>query len=215
MSRTTVVIGLGLIWLAGVLAPEARADIVFDSTQGLCCFDVDLHQTASGVLVTVTLAGGATVFANTGNGTNHPGFAFNLDRTITSSNIQNAQNLSTFHVGPDQTNGPDMGIFGYYFDIPGNGASANDAGPLKFDVVLPGLTPLDFMANDAGYFFTADVLNGTTGEVGVNTQGVSINLLDPVPEPASIILLATVLIPALMRLRTRCASNTVRASMGM
>ena len=210
MFRICVFTCLGLTGLAGVLATEARADVVFDSTQG---FDVDLHQAAPGdVLVTVTLADGATLFVNTGNGTNHPGFAFNLDRTITGSNIQNAQNLSTFHVGPDQTNGPNFGIFGYFFDIPGNGASANDAGPLEFDIVFAGLTPSDFIANDAGYFFAADILKGTTGEAGDNTPGVTINPLSTVPEPASVILLCTVLALASIRLRTRRASNIIRAS---
>ena len=211
MFIRSVLIGLGSICLAAVFAPGARADIVFDSTQGVCCFSVDLHQAGPGdVLVTVTATGGANLFVNTGSPppTNHPGFAFNLDQTITAFNIQNSQDLDTFHVGPDPTSGPDFGTFGYYFDIPGNGASAQDKGPLVFDVVLAGLTPSDFITNVSGYYFAADLLNGTSGEAGVNTDRTA-TVQSTVPEPTSIILLGTVLFLAATRLRARRTSNTV------
>jgi hypothetical protein len=176
---------------------------MFSSSQGFCCFSVDLHQFVNpgDVQVTVTLTGGATLFANTGNGTNHPGFAFNLSKAITSANIQSTQNLGTFHVGPDQTNGPDDGIFDYFFDIPGSGTSANDAGPLKFDIVVPGLLLSDFTGNAAGYYFEADLLNGTTGGSGINTPGT--NTSGTVPEPTSIILFGTVFAVTANLLRKR------------
>src|ERR1700724_1185375 len=89
------------------LAPAARADMIFNSNVNFCCFSVTLHQNVGDlddIFVTVALTGGATSFANTGNGTNHPGFAFNLaGSAITSVNITASSNLGAFHVGPDVT----------------------------------------------------------------------------------------------------------------
>lgn len=158
------------------LTPAARADMIFNSSQGFCCFSVNLHQAGvDDIFVTVSLTDGATVFANTGN-TNHPGFAFNLAGTaITAANIVDPVNLSTFHVGPVVTSGPDFGTFGYYFDIPGNGISANDTGPLTFTIHRSNILFSDFTANAAGYYFAADVCNPSvdaaacTGESGINT----------------------------------------------
>jgi hypothetical protein len=165
-----------------VLAPAAHAAITFNSDAGFCCFSVTLTQTdANDVFVNVALTGGATLFANTGNGTNHPGFAFNLaGAAITGANIVTPVNLDTFHVGPDVTSGPDFGTFGYFFDIPGTGTSGNDAGPLQFTVHRTGILQSDFITNAAGYRFEADILaaQGGTGESAVTGT--------PVPEPISL-----------------------------
>lgn len=177
---------MGLICLA-TLTPAARADMIFNSSQGFCCFSVDLNQTdANDMFVTVSLTNGATLFANTGNGTNHPGFAFNLaGAAITSANIMNPVNLSTFHVGDP---GSAFGDFGYMFDIPGTGTSANDAGPLTFTIHRStGIAYSDFTANTDGYYFAADICQASapgvacTGESGINTAPSS-----TVPEPVSL-----------------------------
>jgi|GEM_PF-5023488 len=172
-----------------VLAPAARANLIFDSTQGLCCFEVNLQQTdATDVFFNVTLTGGATLFASTGRPfpTNHPGFGFNLaGAAITDANILSPVNLDTFHIGSGTTS-PDFGTFAYYFDIPGSGTSGADAGPLEFTVSrASGVLITDFGTNAAGYFFVADILDsaGGTGLSAINTPGTP-----TVPEPMSLVL---------------------------
>jgi hypothetical protein len=144
------------------------------------------------VHVVVELSGGATAFVNTGNGTNHPGFAFNLvGPSITSANILNPTNLGSFHVGPVVTTGPDLGTFSYFFDNLDSGGSANNAGPLTFDIVrASGVALTDFIANGSGFYFATDILNGNTAESGINS---SPTIAGPasVPEPATILLLGT------------------------
>lgn len=192
-----VVVGLGM-------APAARANLVYNSTDGFCCFSVDLQQTsATDVLVSVSLTGGATLFANTGNPfpTNHPGFGFNLaGAAITSANILTPVNLSTFHVGSGTTS-PDFGTFAYYFDIPGNGTSGNVAGPLTFTVSrASGVALTDFNANAAGYLFVADILNAQGG------TGLSAVSGPVVPEPISSALVGTGILGLLLfRRRVRRA----------
>jgi hypothetical protein len=149
---------MGLVCLT-VLTPAAKADFI--SSEGFCCFSVSLTQGTNDVVVTVNLIDGATSFANTGNGSNHPGFAFNLDTTITGANISGATNLGAFHVGPDQSNGPDFGTFGYFFDIPGQGSGS--PGPLSFTVNKTGILVSDFIANDEDVLFAADVCQATSG----------------------------------------------------
>ena len=54
----------------------------------LCCFDVKLTQeSATDVQVQVNLLDGAQFFAGTGSGTNHPGFAFDLNGLTSANNI--------------------------------------------------------------------------------------------------------------------------------
>ena len=98
---------------------SAKADAIYtlnyDSCTGGCGTNgqgtsnnnfgyVTLHQVnASTVSVTVSLAAGVglgTDFVNTGNGYNHEPFAFNVDKSVTVSNISNS---TYFTVGPKET----------------------------------------------------------------------------------------------------------------
>lgn len=181
----------GLVLCAiGVLAPQAKADITFIGSQaGLNAFNVMLHQVSStDVKVTATLSMGAVWFADTGGG-QHPGFAFNItgDPAISITNISAPWAAGDIHIAPVVTGGPDLGTFNYFIDNPGPGTSANNAGPLSFDVILgSGININDFTKNAAGYFFAADIANaaGATGESGISAAPTT-----AVPEPASIGLL--------------------------
>ena len=172
------------------LTPSAKADTIFNSNVGFCCFSVTLHQNVGDlddIFVTVALTGGATSFANTGNGTNHPGFAFNLaGSAITAANITASNNLGAFHVGPDVTSGPDQGTFGYFFDIPGSGSGA--PGPLTFTLHRTGILPSDFIANAAGFLFAADVCAAVVGDAACTGEGgvTGTGTTSTVPEPVSL-----------------------------
>jgi len=170
--------------------PLAKADMMFAGLD----MDVLLHAvSATEVQVTVTLSNGATAFVNTGNGSNHPGFAFNLGGSpITVANIVDVTNLGDFHIGPARTDGPDLGTFGYYFDNIGKGASAKNAGMLTFDILrASGIAPTDFVPNADGYYFAADVLNPAKNKSADFTSAAFVAIA-AVPEPTSILLLATV-----------------------
>ena len=170
------------------LTPAAHADTIFNSDSGFCCFSVTLHQNVGDlddIFVTVALTGGATSFANTGNGTNHPGFAFNLaGSAITAANITASNNLGAFHVGPDVTSGPDQGTFGYFFDIPGSGSGA--PGPLTFTIHRTGILPSDFIANAAGFLFAADVCAAVQAGAACTGEGGVTGTSSTVPEPVSL-----------------------------
>ena len=87
-----------ILCLAAIGTPLAKADMMFAGLD----MDVLLHPiSATEVQVTVTLSGGATAFVNTGNGTNHPGFAFNLGGLLSPSQI-----LSTSRIWGHSTSAP-------------------------------------------------------------------------------------------------------------
>lgn len=176
--------------VASLTMPAARADLVFIGSQaGLCCFDVDLQQVSStDVLVTATLTNGAQWFVDTGSG-QHPGFGFNINGApaITISNLSAPWTSSDVHLTSVATGGPDLGTFDYFFDNPGPGSSAHNAGPLSFDVTFAsGISINDFIKNSAGYYFVADIANaaGSTGLSGISADPTS-----AVPEPASVFFL--------------------------
>jgi hypothetical protein len=188
--------------LAGLSASEAKADS-FDFTgspgSGICCFNVDLQQVSSNQMqVTVTLAGGATNFIDSGNGTNHPGFAFNL---LSDPNISisfppgSAWSGETLQFN-DSTNGPDFGDFDYYFQNPGSGGSGNNDGPLVFTITDHSgpISFSSFVDNHDGYFFAADIGQGkNTGESAIDCGGTLHHDPPPpvVPEPNSLALFGT------------------------
>lgn len=192
-----------MLIFACLSVPAARADLLFVGSQaGLCCYNVDLEQVSStDVLVTATLTDGAQWFVDTGSG-QHPGFAFNItgDPGIAITNLSSPWTSSEAHLTSVVTGGPALGTFDYFIDNPGPGASAKNAGPLSFDVTLAsGLSVNDFVANSAGYYYVADIMDaaGATGLSGINAAPTS------VPEPTSIYLFGAVGFGVMISLRRR------------
>lgn len=186
-------------------ASVAKADSLFVGSQaGFCCFNVNLHQVdANDMQVTVSLTNGAQYFVSSGGG-NHPGFAFNLagDPTISVTSISSPWTLADVNYSSVSTNGPSLGTFNNFIDNPGNGANLQNDGPLVFTIYsAAGITYSDFVANSAGYYFAADIMNaaGNTGESGISDPGTT----SSVPEPSSIALLGTGILSAAGMLRRR------------
>ena len=150
------------------------------------------------VTVTETLLNG-NVYAGTGAG---DALAFNVDKTVTLSNIQPA---GTFVV--DSTpKGVPYGTFGYAIDYIGNGTSPPTFASFSFTTSDNStLTVQDFIKNAAGYFFASDIgvrqSNGSfvTGNVAADS--------DPpppsVPEPMTLSLLGAGLLGLGVVRRTR------------
>lgn len=187
----------------------AHADEIFIGSQaGLNAFNVDLSTVGTlgkEILVTVTLTDGATAFANTGNGTDHPGFAFSLsgDPAVTISGFGPNWELGATN---DTTNGIALGTFDYTLNVISKGTSGN-VKTLSFDVTYSGgITFGDFIKStgaNGGYYFAADILNsaGNTGESGISDPGRTVT-----PEPSSLMLLGTGIIGAAGMLRRRFLS---------
>jgi hypothetical protein len=191
-------------------ASAARADEIFTSTSsdGYCCFSVDLHSVSADVMkVTVSLTSGAEYFVNTGG--SHPGFAFSLagDPTITISDISSPWTSSDFSLTSYTTGGPSLGKFDYSVTNPGNGASDHNSGPLVFEITdLSGISYSSFTSSTGsggGNLFVADIQNcdGNTGLGYIpSTPGVA-------PEPSSLILLGTGVVGLAGVLRRRMSAS--------
>src|SRR5581483_3498356 len=168
------------------LVPLMHANLLFTLNQDGCTNGcgkapfgtVSLAQGTNSVSVTVTLAANEN-FAGTGAG---DALEFNVkgNPTIETTSITNG-----FAIGPAPDTASTFGSFleSVTCDKISMGCKGGNGptGPLSFTVQLNGITLNDFVANDKGYYFSADILgnNGNTGNVAA-LAGVTVH---QTPEP--------------------------------
>jgi len=173
------------------LSPSAHAlsfSLTEDGCTGSCGTgpygSVELLQgvDANTVNITVTL-NAPSKFVSTGGP--HHALAFSI---VGNPAVTIASLPAGFEVGPAPAGESPFGSFGYSVDCPGCGPGASNAkpGPLTLTVSsAAGLTPADFIGNDGGYFFAADII-GPSGNTG--------NVAALIPEPTTALLLTSGLV---------------------
>jgi len=186
-------------------AGSANAAYVYSTSVGTQPSNVGVitvtQVNATTVNVLVDLISTSYGFLNTGGP--HTPFAFNLAGTesgVSGTFLQPSGGTFTFGLltlsTADGGNTP-YGTYGVSINSSaGNGSSAAYYGDLEFNVIrTSGLTINDFIANGLGYYFSADLTNGTnTGaqawnERSSSSTSTSSSSGSQVPEPGSLALL--------------------------
>ena len=196
---------LAVFGLVAVL-PASRATTIFPLTQDACTGTcgvspfgtISLVQTTSTlVTVTETLAANE-LFAGSGAG---DALEFNVVGPITVDGI-----TPGFAIGPAPDSASAFGAFLESVTCTAckGGQVGNPAGPLTFTVTsATGVTISNFIVNDGGFFFAADIVgnNGNTGNVAANDPSV----ISSAPEPVSLCLVGAGLIGLGLLRRRRTA----------
>lgn len=203
-------IGLAILLVIAVGGVSAKADIVFTLTSDHCtggCYQgtgspnfgtVTLSQEATGVVeVSVALLPGYQ-FYKSGLGAT---FGFNLtgNPTITATDYTPTTfTLQSGTAGSIHIDG--FGNFGYGIDCTTCGMGVGGGTSLSLDVNATNLTPSSFTTSSSGSpnaYFAIDIIS--TGVNGTKTGPIDASAADvvttPVPEPFSILLLGTLLLP--------------------
>lgn len=168
---------------------------------------VNLLQGDGTVTFTVTPTG--TVFANTGGP--HFEFAFNLSTAFDKAIVElTGTNAGDFEImGGSSFKQAPFGVFGHAIDFVstiGKGTSAKYATPLTFTVSQANLNIENFIANQKGFLFAADLgKDGITQNVA-GVQGKIVDVPsdtggDEVPEPATLALVGAGLLALATRKR--------------
>ncbi len=164
---------------------------------------------ADEVQVLVTLANGFVFADSSGNGR----IAFNVtgNPVIGIDDLNNTNDFALVSGNPGSLSMPPFGDFGYALVCTTcqGGQTTNPGGPVQFDVVLTGITVSSFVANSGGFFFATDVRaeNGKTGNIAAIGPGGTPRDLQPIPEPASLVLLGTGVAAAAARLRRQSRAD--------
>jgi hypothetical protein len=175
------------------------------SNNGECCFAVTLTQisnTKIGVDVSLSKLNSSEptpLWAETGGP--HQGFAFNVDKSVSLTNLTSPWTSSDVKL--DST--PSGGIYSDWIDNGWeNGTNGHFGGDLTFDLSVSSgtLTFADFESSN-GFLFAADFLgNSRTGEGYITCDGTVKNP-PPTPEPSSLMLLGTGILGAASLVRRR------------
>ena len=178
--------------------------------------DVTVSSAGSGVLVTVTLNPGEVFSVAGGKGAGRP-LLFDVTGTpaLTVTNLTTPfsytqQSMSTMFDG--------TGKWNYVIDcttasVCGTGTSQMLSGPISFNVALAGgvtLTPQSFVANAAGYYFSADIAI-PNGSGGYNTGDVAADTVSTVPVPPAAVLLGSALVLGFGLMRRSATGSAIPA----